>query len=290
MDLGIKGKVGLVMGASKGIGHGIAAALANEGARVAIASRSRERIEAAARELSAERSAEVHSALYDELHHRFAAMPGVKAVGIAKINFFRLGFTIEGQEKPIGLLPAGTGVGDSDLFRAMRIPLRAGRYFEKADIGGKVGTVIVNEAMARRCWPGENALNKRFHDKDGRAYEVVGVVGDARIGLRSRWVDPVEPTFYRPYQEDAHGGGYGPFFVVRTENDPRSLIPAIREAIKAVENSMTTPWFQVARQTLYDATEAQRAYMLYLAIFAAVGLLLAALGIYGVVAYSVARR
>ena len=237
-----------------------------------------------------ERSAEVHTALYDELQHRFAALPGVKAVGIGKIDFFHLGFTIEGQEEPIGLLPAGTGVGDSDLFRAMRIPLRAGRYFEKADIGSKVGTVIVNEAMARRCWPGENALDKRFHDKNGRAYEVVGVVGDARIGLRSRWVDPVEPTFYRPYQEDAHGGGYGPFFVVRTENDPRSLIPAIREAIKAVENSMTTPWFQVTRQTLYDATEAQRTYMLYLVIFAAVGLLLAALGIYGVVAYSVARR
>ena len=109
-----------------------------------------------------ERSEEVHTALYDELQHRFAALPGVKAVGIEKIGFFRLGFTIEGLEKPIGLLPAGTGVGDSDLFRAMRIPLRAGRYFEKADIGSKVGTVLVNEAMARRCWPGENSPRRRM--------------------------------------------------------------------------------------------------------------------------------
>jgi len=108
--------------------------------------------------------------------------------------------------------------------------------------------------------------------------------------LRRLSVDPVEPTFFRPYYEQAHTGGYGPFFVVRTQQDPRSLIPAVRDVIKTVERSMTTPWFQVARQTLYDATQARRTYMLYLAVFAIVGLLMAALGIYGVLAYSVGRR
>ncbi len=230
-----------------------------------------------------------HTALFDELHERFAALPGVEAVGIAKLSH-EAGFSINGQENPNRLVRAGTGVGKSDLFRVMRIPLLAGRYFDEADIGKGIGTVIVNETMARLCWPGDSALDKKFHDRKGRDYKVVGVAGDARIGLRDRLVDPVEPMFFRPYYEEAHTGGYGPFFVIRTQQDPRSLILAAREVIKTVESSMTTPWFQVARQTLYNATAAQRTYMLYLVVFACVGLLLAALGIYGVLAYTVGRR
>ena len=231
-------------------------------------------------------SNEAEAALYENMRERFASLPGVKAVGIHKTEFFQLGFTIDGQDKPIGLLPAGTGVGEGDVFRAMRIPFIAGRAFDKSDMG-KVGTVIVNETMARLCWPGENALNKKFRNRDGTVYQVIGVVGDVRT---HRYDEQVDPSFYRPYQEEAGSGGDGPYFAVRTAQNPQALIPALRDAMKSVETSMTAPRFQVMRQKLYDATQAQRTYMLYLVIFAGVGLLLSGLGIYGVLAYSVARR
>jgi putative ABC transport system permease protein len=236
-----------------------------------------------------ERVTQLRKVLYAEVHERLAALPGVKAVGIGKHGAWPEKVTLPGRDEPVEALFAGCGVEQSDLFRAMRIALRAGRYFDEHDVGEGVGTAIINDTMARTLWPGEDAVGKKF-SKEGwpksLQYEVIGVVDDIRD---FRYDQPLKPTFYRPCHELSLEG-MPPFFVIRAETDPRALLPAIRKELSAAEPAMRSPQVIVCRQALYDSTQAQRTYMLFLVVFAAIGLLLAALGIYGVLAYSVARR
>jgi putative ABC transport system permease protein len=232
---------------------------------------------------------QLRKVLYAQLHERLAALPGVKAVGVGKRGAWPEKLTLEGRAAPLEALRDGCGVEQSDLFRAMRIPLRAGRYFDRHDLGEAVGTVVINEMMARTFWPAETAVGKKFTAEGWpgrRQYQVVGVVGDIRD---SSYSQPPRPTFYRPCHE-LHLEGMAPFFVLRTQADPRALVPAIRKELNGAEPQMREPGIVVCRQALYDSTQAQRTYLLFLAVFASAGLLLAALGIYGVLAYSVARR
>jgi putative ABC transport system permease protein len=143
--------------------------------------------------------------------------------------------------------------------------------------------------MARALWPGGNALGKKFDEESQgatRTYEVIGVVGNLRD---SSYVEQIRPTFYRPCDELGIWG-LPAFLAIRTKVDPRPLIPAIRNELKLVEANMGSPEIIIERQQLYNSTQAQRTYMTYLVVFAAVGVLLCAIGIYGVLAYSVARR
>ncbi|HKI72762.1 MAG TPA: ABC transporter permease [Verrucomicrobiae bacterium] len=238
-----------------------------------------------------DRKREKTSLLLADLRERFAALPGVKAVGIEKESGFPEKFNVDDGPQSVELHRVGCGVEESDLFRAMRVPLLAGRYFNRDDIGEGTGTAIINETMAQLCWPEEVAVGRKFRAPGApgagdQVYEVVGVVGDIRD---YSYDQEVFPTFYRPYQElDLQGGP--PTFLMRIQTDPRALTQVIRKELKAAEPAMGTPDIHVVKQQLYDSTLARRTYMSSLMVIAAAGLLLSALGVYGVLSYAVTRR
>jgi predicted permease len=230
--------------------------------------------------------------LYEELQRRLAALPGVKSVGVGKNLSPIVELTPAGQEAPLEAIQAGAGVGAGDPFQAMRVPLLAGRAFSGEDLREGARGVIINETMARSFWPGETALGKTFTREDTWTdtvvqHEVIGVVADLR---ESRYDVSPPATFYRPVHELDPFLGRSPYLAIRTESEPASLIPAIRRELKVIEPAMNAPRIFVMRQVLEDSTQAQRTYLRFLIAFAVAGLALAALGIYGVLAHSVARR
>ncbi|HZI49953.1 MAG TPA: FtsX-like permease family protein, partial [Pyrinomonadaceae bacterium] len=241
---------------------------------------------------------------YSEPHQRLAfvdrtleqirTVPGVVSVGITtKVPLTGGGstqpFTVEGR--PAAAIAeqsmAQTRYISPDYFRAIGIPLRQGRFFSDQDRDNTVPVVIISEAMARRFWPGENPIGRRltptFHVEQGPR-EIVGVVGDVKTtGLD---VDAAA-MMYMPYKQAPL-----PFmsFVVRTASNPESLIQPVSKAIYSIDKDQALTNVETMDQVLSKSLSGRRFNMTLLLTFAGVALMLAAVGVYGVMNYTVTLR
>ncbi len=175
----------------------------------------------------------------------------------------------------------------SDYFRAIGIPLRQGRFFNDQDRDKSVPVVIISEAMARRFWPGENPIGKRltpsFHSEQGPR-EIVGIVGDVKTsGLD---VD-ASAMMYLPYKQSPR-----PFisFVVRTASNPESMVQPVSGAIYSIDKEQALTDVRTMEQVLTKSLSDRRFNMTLLLAFAGVALVLAAVGVYGVMNYTVTLR
>ncbi|HET9533128.1 MAG TPA: ABC transporter permease [Blastocatellia bacterium] len=237
---------------------------------------------------------------YKELLARIDSLPGVQAAAAInrlpmKGSWWQIAFSIEGRAiaGPEDRLTAFGRVATPGYFSTMSIPVISGRGIEETDTSSSRPVAVINQALSRRYFSAEDPVGRRVRigngpDEFGLA-TIIGVVGDVHY---TSLVSQAEPMIYVPFSQATFGffGDWGMSLVIRTERDPLEMAAAVRA--QALSLDRTLPVYEVGsmEQAIIDSVAERRFNMALLAVFAMLALVLAAVGVYGVISYQTSNR